>query len=141
MDMYKYRDTLQAHLLQAYPFLEGATAMEIDYPDRGLFFKFQEDNSPAHKGQIATSWKEENGVPVLDWPANSPDLSLIENVWAYIEDRLSQIKSSLRTPDDTWARTREIWDGIDRNFILNLYNTLPDRMRELKREKGGPILY
>ena len=141
MEKVKYLETLKAHLFQEFPFLEDAEHMETERPSLGPFFKFQEDNSKVHKANIVTDWKKENGIPVLKWPSNSPDLSIIENVWAYIEDRLYQIKDTLRTPDDTWARTLEIWHSIDRNFILNLYNSLPERMIELKNMKGSPIPY
>lgn len=141
MDKFKYRRVLRDHLFQAFPFLEGAGDMEIEHPDLGPFFKFQEDNSSVHKANILEEWKEENGVLNLTWPSNSPDINIIENVWAYIEDRLHETKRTLRTPNDTWARTQEIWNNIDLNFILNLYNSLPRRMIELKQLKGGPIPY
>ncbi len=35
-------------------------------------FIFQQDLAPAH---TAKSWLNDHGVGVLDWPANSPDLS------------------------------------------------------------------
>ncbi len=41
-------------------------------------FIFQQDFAPAHTAKSTKSWLNDHGVGVLDWPANSPDLNLIE---------------------------------------------------------------
>ncbi len=39
-------------------------------------FIFQQDLAPAHTAKGTKSWFNDHGVTVLDWPANSPDLSM-----------------------------------------------------------------
>ncbi len=41
---------------------------------------FQQDLPPAHTVKSTKSWVNDQGVGVLDWPANSPDLNPIDNL-------------------------------------------------------------
>ncbi len=52
-------------------------------------FIFQQDLAPAHTGTKGTkSWFNDHGVTVLDWPANSPDLNPIENLWGIVKRKM-----------------------------------------------------
>jgi hypothetical protein len=37
-----------------------------------------EDNAPVHKSSLMEMWKRQHRIPMLPWPAQSPDLSSIE---------------------------------------------------------------
>ncbi|KAK4327926.1 hypothetical protein Pmani_001617 [Petrolisthes manimaculis] len=47
---------------------------------------FMQDNCPVHKARVVQCWFEERmeQIEFLPWPALSPDLNPIENVWAQI---------------------------------------------------------
>ena len=42
---------------------------------------FQHDNARTHVTRSCTQFLEAENVPVLPWPAYSPDMSPIEHVW------------------------------------------------------------
>ncbi|KAK3557198.1 hypothetical protein QTP70_024674 [Hemibagrus guttatus] len=51
-------------------------------------FIFQQDLAPAHTAKSTKSWLNDHGVGVLDWPANSPDLNPIENIWGIVKRKM-----------------------------------------------------
>jgi hypothetical protein len=53
---------------------------------------FQQDNAPCHKAKKVTEWFQKSEIEVLPWPARSPDLNPIENIWNMIDLELGKLK-------------------------------------------------
>ena len=53
------------------------------FPQGGYIF--QDDNAPVHCARSTVTYKSQNNFPSLTWPAQSPDLSIIENLWLSIK--------------------------------------------------------
>lgn len=46
---------------------------------------FMQDNSPIHTARIVHDYLQSKHIPMLNHPARSPDLNLIENIWSLLE--------------------------------------------------------
>ncbi len=49
---------------------------------------FLQDLAPVHTAKNTKRWLNNHGVGVLDWPANSPDLKPIENLWGIVKRKM-----------------------------------------------------
>ncbi len=65
-------------------------------------FIFQQDLAPAHTAKGTKSWFNGHGVTVLDWPANSPDLIPIENLWGIVKRKMRDSRPN--NADETECR-------------------------------------
>ena len=72
-------------------------------------WQLQQDNAPAHKTKENIECISANvpGGLFLDRPASSPDLSPIENVWAWMEQQLGD-REGINSTDDMQSRLMAI---------------------------------
>ena len=53
--------------------------------------KLQQDNVPAYNSIFSKTWFSENGLEIPEnWPPNSPNINIIENVWRLLKKRVFQ---------------------------------------------------
>jgi hypothetical protein len=52
---------------------------------------FQQDNAPCHTSFKLCEYFSNNNIEVMYWPANSSDLSPIENVWSVLKRKIGKI--------------------------------------------------
>ncbi len=73
-------------------------------------FIFQQDLAPAHTAERTKTWLNDHGVGVLDWPANSPDLNPIENLWGIVKRKMRNKRP--KNADELKTTVKETWASI-----------------------------
>ncbi len=102
-------------------------------------FIFQQDLAPAHTAKSTKSWLNDHGVGVLDWPANSPDLNPIKNLWGIVKRKMRN-KSS-KNADELKATVKETWASIPPQQCHKLITSMPRRIEAVIKAKGAPTKY
>jgi transposase len=102
---------------------------------------FQDDNASAHRSQVVNRWKEENMIVTLPWPAQSPDLNPIENIWAELERKIRNYKVKPKNQSELFDALKTEWYNLDINYINRLIYSLPSRIHQVKINKGNPTKY
>ena len=98
---------------------------------------FQHDNDPKHAATETKRWLDEHDIKVLDWPAYSPDLNPIEHLWNEMDRRLRKLPGSISSKDDLWNKIQQVWNEIDVEFCLRLIDTMPQRIADVLKARGG----
>ena len=72
----------------------------------------------------------------LEWPAQSPDLNIIENIWLYMKRELQKSAVDITTKNDLLREIQSVWRNIELDYMRNLYQTIPDRLNDVIEMKG-----
>jgi len=95
-----------------------------------------EDNAPAHK-KVCIPARKELGMICHQHPPNSPDLNPIENIWSYMKDIIAKHYSYVSSEETMKEIVRELWDKFADNRWDSLIASMPERMQEVIKAKGG----
>ncbi|GFV28793.1 transposable element Tcb1 transposase [Trichonephila clavipes] len=101
------------------PYLQGlATAI------------FQQDYARPHVARILKRFFVNHEIELLPWPARSPDLSPIENMWSLVAQRLTQITPPAASPDQLWQRVEAVWSAVPQEHIQSFFESIPRLVAE-----------
>ncbi|CAF1679740.1 unnamed protein product, partial [Rotaria magnacalcarata] len=64
------------------------------------------------------NWMKNNGINLVKWPASSPDLNPIENLWDHIDKKLRKLKPT--NVGELQTMIEDLWLGITAKQCLTL---------------------
>lgn len=102
---------------------------------------FQQDNAGLHTAKIVMSWFQQRNVQLLEWPALSPDLNIIENIWSWLSRMVYADGKQYHSQNDLRNAVQNAWNTIPSDLINKLYTSMPQRIFSVITEKGGHTKY
>ena len=132
----KIDETLDAELYAE--ILRGELKRTIDFYDFDISeVIFQADNDPKHTSHLAQDTLEELNIQVMSWPAQSPDLNPIEHFWEFVDRKLKGFEEMVASKEELWERIESIVQEINKDLCQKLIATMPERVIDVIRAKGG----
>lgn len=103
-------------------------------------WQMQQDNAPPHKTATNMAFITDNvpGGHFLSWPANSPDLSPIENLWAWMDRKLHK-HHNCQNVEQLKEKLEEVRQSVPASLLHSLFDGMKARMLCVLEKKGGSI--
>ena len=101
-----------------------------------------EDGAPYHRGAASVRRRqyEEDGLlswgPGI-WPANSPDLNPLENLWHILRNNVRKRSPQPMKKSELIEALKEEWARLDMNKINGLIRSMPKRLQAVIDADGG----
>ena len=79
------------------------------------------------------------GINVLEWPPQSPDLNPIEMVWAHLKYQLDKHQITLKAMMRNVIQ--DVWLNISQSYLSKLIESMPACIKAVMKNKGGATKY
>lgn len=107
----------------------------------GRDFIFQQDNAPCHSSKLTNTWLKQQKLKVFKWPAYSPDLNPIENLWGVLARKVYANGRQFNDIQSLREAIVDSWDQIELEQCQNLINSMKNRIFDVIRNNGDNINY
>lgn len=100
-----------------------------------------EDNARIHTSLLNRSAGKAQRFKYLDHPPSSPDLNPIEHCWAYIKRKYAKLPRRPTTLDGLFEVMSCLWDEMPQGYVDACIDSMPRRLKEVKKRRGYPTRY
>lgn len=100
---------------------------------------FQQDNAPCHRVSNTKKWFLEHNIECMEWPALSPDLNPVENLWSDISRIVYANGKQYNKTQDLDSAILSDWSSISSEKLKGYVKGMQKRMIDLIKSKGDRI--
>ena len=98
-----------------------------------------QDNTLCHTDKSVKTFLSEEDDTVMEWPAQSPDMNPIENVWKLLNERTKE--KNPRNIEELWTNLKGEWEKISIEECKTLIHSCSKRSQAVIESKGLYIKY
>ena len=102
-----------------------------------------QDNARFHtKSEVKSYFRQTNRRVILFSPQSS-DINIIENVWQLADRKLSHylLRNYVNRPEDLFPLVKKFCEEIPVGMVNRLFDSLPDRIAEVRANRGKATHY
>ena len=101
----------------------------------------QDDNATPHRARVVQDFMRQHHIHRMDWPARSPDLAPIENVWDLLGRRVRQNHPPAANVAQLFQLLQQEWQAIPQQTLVNVVQSMRRRCVECVAVQGGHTHY
>ena len=105
------------------------------FGDREHPFIFQQDNAPFIQ-PLRNRWIDDQGINVMQWPAHSPDLNIIENLWNDIGRAIMRERPTKNSPEPLHLDKLGKYHAHNAAISIWSDDSVPSRVRTVIRTRS-----
>ena len=107
---------------------------------------FMEDGAPYHTAKKFEDFRMMHRIRKFPtkgkkWPAKSPDLNPIENMWSDLKRRVHNMNPYPSTDAEMKKALSKIWNDYSQDFVRRFISSVSDRLNVCLGNEGGATKY
>lgn len=95
-----------------------------------------DDSAPVHQSRLSSTYKINNDIPTLEWPAQFSDLNSINNVLLVIKKNFSHFHI-IKSVDELYEKILDIWASFTVDYVKR--KTCMHQFRQACAEFNRPL--
>lgn len=100
---------------------------------------FIQDNAPAHRGKNTAAWLQGSPINSVRLPPYSPDINIIENVWAYMANEIYAGGKQYLTVAELKRSVLQSWNNLPTELVRACVESIPERLHQIIEADGHTI--
>ena len=102
---------------------------------------FMDDNATPHRCRAVNTFVVQAGITRMPWPANSPDINPIENIWGELGRRVQENHPLPANRQQLLQYLQQEWANLPQALITRTVNTMRQRCVDCVAARGGHIRF